>query len=99
MFDRLEDIIKHFEEIQRELGQPDVAADPNRFRKLMKEQNDLQPLVETYTQYKKEKTNVEDSLELLDLESDPEMRELAKEELAASRKAVEELEEKQMVEL
>ncbi|MBO4289995.1 MAG: peptide chain release factor 1 [Lachnospiraceae bacterium] len=94
MFDRLEDIIKHFEEIQQELGQPDVAADPNRFRKLMKEQNDLQPLVETYTQYKKEKTNVEDSLELLDVESDPEMRELAKEELAASRKAVEELEEK-----
>ena len=94
MFDRLEDIIKHFEEIQQELGQPGVAADPNRFRKLMKEQNDLQPLVETYTQYKKEKSNVEDSLEILDMESDPEMRELAKEELAASRKAVEELEEK-----
>ena len=73
MFDRLEDIIKHFEEIQQELGQPGVAADPNRFRKLMKEQNDLQPLVETYTQYKKEKSNVEDSLEILDMESDPEM--------------------------
>ena len=94
MFDRLEDIIKHFEEIQQELGQPGVTSDQNRFRKLMKEQNELQPLVDTYTQYKKEKTNVEDSLELLEMESDPEMRELAKEELTASRKAVEELEEK-----
>ena len=97
MFDRLEDLIKHFEEIQQELGQPDVAADQNRFRKLMKEQNDLQPLVDAYTSYKKEKANVEDSLELLDAESDPEMRELAKEELAASRKAMEELEERMKI--
>ena len=97
MFDRLEDLIKHFEEIQQELGQPDVAADQNRFRKLMKEQNDLQPLVDAYTSYKKEKANVEDSLELLDAESDPEMRELSKEELAASRKAMEELEERMKI--
>jgi len=92
MFDRLEDIIKHFEELQQELSQPDAAADPARFRKLMKEQNDLMPLVEAYSAYRRAKQNIEDSLLLLEEEKDEELRELAKEELADSRKQVEDLE-------
>ena len=34
------------------LSEPDVANDPNRFRKLMKEQSDLQPIVDAYKEYK-----------------------------------------------
>ena len=94
MFDRLEDLIKHFEELQAELARPEVVSDQNRFRKLMKEQNELTPLVETYTQYKREKKKIEDALSMLDAESDPDLRELAKEELTESRAAAEELEEK-----
>ena len=45
-----------------ELQEPDVANDPERFRKLMKEQNDLAPIVEAYKEYKKCKQNIEDSL-------------------------------------
>ena len=92
MFDRLEDILIHFEELQAELSNPDVILDQQRFRKLMKEQNDLTPLVEAYKAYKSAKQNVEDSLFLLEEEKDEELRELAKEELAESRKEIEELE-------
>ena len=94
MFDKLEDILIRFEEVLSELSEPDVAADQERFRKLMKEQSDLSPIVEAYKAYKQNKQNIEESLALLDEESDEEMRELAKEELNDSRQKVEELEER-----
>ena len=93
MFDRLDDLVIRYEELMGELQEPDVANDPERFRKLMKEQSDLAPIVEAYQEYKKCKQNIEDSLLLLEDESDEEMRELAKEELSDSRKRVEELEQ------
>jgi peptide chain release factor 1 len=58
----------------------------------MKEQNDLTPIVEAYKEYKAAKQNIEDSLAMLDEESDEELRELAKEELNESKARVEELE-------
>lgn len=94
MFDRLEDILLRFEEIMNQLSEPDVANDTNRFRKLMKEQSDLAPIVESYKEYKQAKQNIEDSLAMLEEESDEEMRELAKEELNDSKAKVEELEKK-----
>lgn len=93
MFDRLEDLLIRLEEILSELQEPDVASDQNRFRKLMKEQNDLTPIVEAYKEYKSCKQNVEDSLQMLEEESDEEMRELAKEELNSSKDRIEELEQ------
>ena len=45
MFDRLEDLVRRYEEITNELTEPSVVNDQNRFRKLMKEQAELQPLV------------------------------------------------------
>ncbi len=94
MFDRLEDILLRFEEIMNQLSEPDVANDTNRFRKLMKEQSDLAPIVESYKEYKQAKQNIEDSLAMLEEESDEEMRELAKEELNDSKAKVEVLEKK-----
>ena len=93
MFDRLDDLLIRYEELMEELNSPDVAMDQNRFRKLMKEQSDLTPLVEAYREYKKAKETVEDSLMLLEEETDEEMRELAKEELADAKKRIEELEQ------
>ncbi|MCI8725593.1 MAG: peptide chain release factor 1 [Hungatella sp.] len=94
MFDRLEDILIHYEELMLELNNPSVAEDQNRFRKLMKEQADLSPLVEAYKQYKQAKKDVEESLALLEEESDEEMRELAKEELSDAKERIETLENK-----
>ena len=92
MFDKLDYIVLRLEEVLNQLQEPDVANDQNRFRKLMKEQAELTPIVEAYKEYKACKQNIEDSLELLNEESDEEMRELAKEELNESKARVEELE-------
>ena len=86
MFDRLDDILIRFEELLHELGDPVLTSDPEKFRRLMKEQAELAPLVETYTQYKKTKKSIEENLELLEQERDEEMRELLKEDLAEAKK-------------
>lgn len=92
MFDKLEDLLIRYEEIMSELSEPDVANNPDRFRRLMKEQSSLTPIVEAYKEYKQCKQNIEDSLAMLEEESDEEMRELSKEELNDSKARVEELE-------
>lgn len=92
MFDRLEDLLIRFEEILSELNEPAVANDQARFQKLMKEQSDLQPIADAYKEYKNCKQTVEDSLAMLDEESDDEMREMLKEELSDAKKRIEELE-------
>ena len=93
MFDRLDDTLMRYEEMMNQLSEPDVANDPERFKRLMKEQSDLTPIVEAYKEYKQCKQNVEDSLAMLDEESDEEMRELVKEELNESKARIEELEQ------
>ena len=94
MFDKLEDLLVRYEEIMSELGEPGTADDQVRFKKLMKEQSDLAPIVEAYSQYKKSKQDIEDSLEMLEAESDDEMREMLKEELSDAKENVAKLEDK-----
>lgn len=65
MFDKLEDLLIRFEEIMSELNEPDVVNDQARFQKLMKEQSDLQPIVDAYREYKDSRQTVEDSLSML----------------------------------
>lgn len=93
MFDKLEDLLRRFDEIMNELSEPGVTDNQNRFRALMKEQSDLTPIVETYKKYKKSKQDIEDSLAMLDEESDEDMREMLKEELSAAKDNVAKLEE------
>ena len=93
MFDKLEDLLIRFEELMGELNEPDVANNQDRFRKLMKEQSDLTPIVEAYKEYKKCKQTIEESLAMLEEESDEDMRDMLKEELNDAKKRVEELEQ------
>lgn len=93
MFENLEDILIKYEDLNAELASPDVTSDQNRFRKLMKEQSELTPLVEAYTAYKRANQDIEDSLMMLEEENDEEMREMLKEELSNAKKSVAELEE------
>ncbi len=93
MFDRLEDAVLRFEELLSLLSEPDVASDSRRFQALMKEQGDLAPVVEAYREYKQCNQNIEDSLFLLQEESDEELRELAKEELNEAKARVAQLEQ------
>ncbi len=88
MFDKLEDLVGRLEDIQAELSDPSVVNDQNRFRKLMKEQNDLTPLVEKYQEYMAAKQTVEDSLVMIEEETDEELKEMAKEELAEAKEQI-----------
>ena len=93
MFDKLEDLVVRFNEILEELNDPTVVNDQDKFRKLMKEQNELSDIVEKYKEYKQTKENIEDSLTILDEESDEELKELAKEELSESKERLVQIEE------
>ena len=97
MFDKLEDLLIRFEEIMGELSEPSVTGNQERFRMLMKEQSDLTPIVNAYKEYKKCKQDIEDSLMMLDEESDEDMREMIKETLSESKKRVEELEKEMKI--
>ena len=58
MFDKLEDLLVRFEEVLNELGEPGVTDNQERFQKLMKEQSELQPIVDTYKEYKENKETI-----------------------------------------
>ncbi|MDD7267926.1 MAG: peptide chain release factor 1 [Lachnospiraceae bacterium] len=93
MFENLETMVRHYEEVMQEINEPEVVADQNRFRTLMKEQSDLQPIVEAYREYLRAQETIEESLELLSGESDPDMKQMLKEELDAAKQTVERLEQ------
>lgn len=93
MFDKLEDTLFRYEEVLNELSEPDVLNDQSRYQKLMKEQADLEPVVTKYKEYKAAKDGIEDSLAILEEESDEEMRELAKEELNECKASIGEIEQ------
>ena len=92
MYDKLEDILIRLEEIMSELSEPGVTSDPARFQKLMKEQAELQPIADAYKEYKSCQQTVEESVAMLEEESDEEMREMLKEELSDAKKRIGELE-------
>ena len=85
MFHKLDDLLMRYEDLTAELNNPSVVENQTRFRKLMKEQSDLTPLVDAYKEYKGCQQTVADSLEMLDTESDEELREMAKEELSDAK--------------
>ena len=91
MFDRLEDLLRHYEEISAELLAPDAAFDPKRYQALLREQAELQSIVDAYRAYKKTRQDLSDAKELLGAEKDPEMRDLLKEEIEEAEKKEEEL--------
>ncbi len=93
MFDKLEDILIRYQELEQELMNPNVMNDQNRYRNIRKEHADLTDIVEKYKEYKATQKNIEDSLAILEEESDEDMRELAKEELGECREKLGQIEE------
>lgn len=92
MFENLEEVLLHYDEVINELSEPDVLNNQEKYRSLMKEQTDLEPVVEKYKEYKEVKAGIEDSLLILEEEKDEDMRELAKEELSDCRNRIEQIE-------
>ncbi|GKX28030.1 peptide chain release factor 1 [Vallitalea longa] len=93
MFGKLDGIVSKFEEISEMINDPEIISQQDKWRKLMKEHSDLMPIVEKYKEYKNTKINIDDSLAILEEEEDPEMKEMAKEELNESKERLTEIEE------
>lgn len=93
MFSKIEGIVDKFNEVEKMVNDPQIIADQERWIKLMKEHSDLMPLVEKYKEYKKAQETIEDSLTMLNEESDEEIRELAKEELSNAKESLAKIED------
>ena len=92
MLDKLAEIDKRFEILTHELGQPDVVQDQERFRKLSQEHSGLQEIVECYRRYLEIQQEMDDNRELADSkDEDPEIREMAEEEISQLSQQLEEL--------
>ncbi len=93
MFDKLEDLLMRYEELEAEMLNPDIMNDQNRYRKLMKDHSDLSNIIEKYKEYKATQASIEESLAMLDEENDEEIREMAKEELGECKQRIIKIEE------
>lgn len=79
--EKLEDVKSKFEEIGKQLTMPDIMDDMKKYIRLNKEYKELRPVVEAYNEYKMMLSNIESAKEILSVEKDEEMREMAKLEL------------------
>ncbi len=93
MFEKLEDLLGKYKDLSMMISDPNVIEDINRWKALMKEHSDMTPIVETYKKYKATKETIAESKEMLEIETDEEMRELVKEELAEAKDELVGLEE------
>lgn len=90
MFDNLEEIEAKFEDLTNKISDPEVINDQEAWRGYMKEHAALEPIVNKYREYKKTKQAYEEALELL---KDPEMKELAEEDMLTNKELLPKLEE------
>ena len=81
MFSKLDDVEKRYEQVQMMLQRPDIASDQKQYRGLMKELSDLEKVVTLYRDFRKKTQVVEGNKKLLGTETDPEMKDLLKEEI------------------
>jgi len=82
MQDKLEAIKERFQEVGQQIIQPEVVNDMARYTKLSKEYSDLEKVVRQYDAYQKLLKDIGGARELVNTEKDPDMREMAKEELS-----------------
>lgn len=90
---KLEGVKQRFEEVSKQVNDPDVMSDMKRYVALNKEFKDLEPLIAAYNEYKNILSNIDDAKEIIKNESDEEMRAMAKEELETLTASLPEREE------
>ncbi len=81
MLDKIENVVARYEDVERQMSDPEVLADHVRLTELAQERADLTPLVEAFRQYQKLTHQLSEAQELVELEDDPEMVTLAHEEV------------------
>ena len=93
MFDKLEAAARRYDELMMRLSEPGASNDAKAYTKLMKEQGELAPVVETYGRYRQAKQDLADAQAMLAEEKDEELRDLAKEEAADAKARIADLEQ------
>ena len=89
MFDKLESSIAKYEEMTQQLSDPAIITDQSRYGKLAKQHRDLEGIVEKYREYKAIKEGIAETRALL---TDPEMAEMAREEMVMLESRIEKIE-------
>ena len=93
LLDKLQHLVARIEEVSTLITDPSVIADMNRFVKLNKEYSDLQKIVEVRNRYKRALDEIEEARQILDSESDSDLRQMANEELSTNTEMLPALEE------
>lgn len=93
MKEKLGKIEERYNSLTEEISKPEIIADNNTWKKLVKEHSGLRPIVECYDEFKKADKAVAEALELVETETDKEMLEMLREEISSGKKRREELEE------
>jgi peptide chain release factor 1 len=92
MFDRLDQMEARYEDLGKQLSDPNIVSDQENYRKVSKQHRDMEPIVEKFREYRAVKNGIADAKAML-AESDPEIRAMAQEELAALEPRVEPIED------
>ncbi|MCT4585585.1 MAG: peptide chain release factor 1 [Peptostreptococcaceae bacterium] len=82
MFEKLDFIEEKYKDLSEKIADPEIIADQAKWQKLIKEHAEVEPIVNKYREYKRVIDGIKESKEILELEDDEEMRELAKMELS-----------------
>ena len=93
LLEKLNGLVARFEEVSTLITDPSVIADQQRYVRLTKEYKELEDLMAARKEYANLLSNLEESKDLLLNETDPEMKEMAREEVATCEKRIPELEE------
>ncbi|TDJ08152.1 MAG: PCRF domain-containing protein, partial [Deltaproteobacteria bacterium] len=94
MFDKLEEVVKRYDKLNEKLADPSIYDKQKEFKAVSSEKSSLEAIVENYLKYKKVKSDLEDTKDILKNEKDEELRSMAKEELSELDSKISELEEK-----
>lgn len=92
MFKKLEDVEIRYSRLQGQLQDTNFSSDPSKLTAALKENAELEPIVKTYQDYKRAQQELSDNKKILETESDPDLREMAKEEISILQNRVEVLE-------
>jgi peptide chain release factor 1 len=92
LWNKLEDVEQTYREVETRMSEPDVASNPSAMQVLGKKHVELEPVIEAYNEYKRVLREIEESRQLLSNETDENMREMVREELASLESVLSEIE-------
>ena len=93
MFDKLDFIVEKYEEMSLKVSDPEIINNQPLWQKYIKDMGEMEPIVKKYAEYKKAKEELADAKEIVEMESDEEMRDLAKMEINDLEDQIEQNEE------